>query len=100
MVEDAITNPTSPMPRETIMWKDLSPVASECLQSRISLLSLTGQGENLPSDSNHNQSCEYPRWSAEQQSHSLVISECGGEGGEECMKGEGEDNASDASCNG
>ena len=80
------------------MWKDLSPVASECLQSRISLLSLPGQGEHLPSDSNHNQSCEYPRWSAEQQSHGWVISECSGEGGEEREKGEGDDDTSDASC--
>ena len=98
MVEDAITNPTSAIHREPIMWKDLSPVASECLQSRINLLSLPGQGESQPSDSKYNQSCEYPRWSAEQQSHSSVISECSGEGGEERVKGVGEDDTSDASC--
>ena len=37
MVLDAITNPTNPMHKEAIMWNDLSPVASECLHSRINL---------------------------------------------------------------
>lgn len=41
MVEDAITNPTSPTPREAIIWKDLSPVASECLQVHVNFLSLS-----------------------------------------------------------
>lgn len=41
MVEDAITNPTSPTHREAIIWKDLSPVASECLQVRVNLLTLS-----------------------------------------------------------
>ena len=50
MVEDAITNPTNPTHKGMTMWKDLSPVASECLQPRVSLLSLPGQG-NIPRDS-------------------------------------------------
>jgi len=41
MVEDAITNPTSPTHREAIVWKDLSPVASECLQAHVNSLSLS-----------------------------------------------------------
>ena len=82
------------------MWNDLSPVASECLWSRVSLLSLPRPGGNLPGDSECNQSCEYPRWGAEQQSHSSVIPKCGGEGGEDRVKGEGDDDTSDASCSG
>ena len=39
IVEDAITNPTNPTLRGTIMWKNLSPVASECLQIRVNSLS-------------------------------------------------------------
>ena len=35
IVEDAVTNPTNPMVRGTTMWKNLSPVASECLQIRV-----------------------------------------------------------------
>ena len=39
IVEDAIPNPTNPTLRGTIMWKDLSPVASECLQIRVNSFS-------------------------------------------------------------
>lgn len=42
MVEDAITNPTSPTHKEMTIWKDLSPVASECLQFRVSRLGFLG----------------------------------------------------------
>ena len=38
-MEDAIANPTSPMVRGMIMWKDLSPVVSECLPVRVNSLS-------------------------------------------------------------
>ena len=65
MVENAITNPTSPTHREMIVWKDLSPVASECLQTRVNLLSLSEQEEDLPSDSERDQSCKHPGWDAE-----------------------------------
>jgi hypothetical protein len=44
MVEDAITNPTSPTQKEAIMWNDLSPVASECLWSCVNLLCLQERG--------------------------------------------------------
>ena len=47
MVEDAIANPTSPMIRGMIMWKDLSPVASECLRIRVSSLSHRSSGVYL-----------------------------------------------------
>jgi hypothetical protein len=47
MVEDATTNPTSPVHKEVIVWKGLSPVASECLWSGVSLLSPREQGEDL-----------------------------------------------------
>ena len=37
MVEDAMTNPTSAMDKEPIIWNDLSPTVSECLQRHINL---------------------------------------------------------------
>ena len=86
IVDDAITNPTSPMDKEAIMWKDLSPVASECLWFHVSLLFLQEQREDLPRDSERNQSREHPGRGTEQEGHSWVIPECGGEGGEEHVK--------------
>lgn len=81
------------------MWNDLSPVASECLWFRVNLLSLEMR-ENTPSDSECDQSCEYPRWGAEQQGHSSVIPKCCGESGEERDKGEGSNDAGYTSCGG
>ena len=44
-MEDAITNPTNPTLKEITMWKDLSPVTSECLHSPLSLLPIEmGEG--------------------------------------------------------
>ena len=63
------------------MWKDLSPVASECLQTRVSFLSLPEQ-EDLPSDNERDQSCKHPGWGAEQEGDSSVIPKCSCEGGE------------------
>ena len=83
MVEDAITNPTSPTHKEMTMWKDLSPVASECLGSHVNLLSFPEQEEDIPRDSERDKSCEYPGWSAEQEGHSPIIPKCSGEGREE-----------------
>jgi hypothetical protein len=55
MVEDPTTNPTSPVHKGVITWKGLSPVASECLWSGVSLLSPREQGEDLLCDSEYNQ---------------------------------------------
>jgi hypothetical protein len=40
MVEDATTDPTGLIDKEVTMWKDLSPVAFECLQYHVNLVSL------------------------------------------------------------
>ena len=47
IVEDAITNPTSPTVRGTTMWNDLSPVASECLRIRVNSSSHQSSGAYL-----------------------------------------------------
>lgn len=65
------------------MWKDLSPVASECLQSHVILLSPSGQREGPPRNSERNQSCKHPWWGAEQKGYSSVVPKRGGEGWEE-----------------
>ena len=65
MVENATMNPTNPTHREAIMWKDLSPVVSECLQTRINSFALPEQEEDLPSDKERDQSCKHPGWGAE-----------------------------------
>ena len=83
MVEDEITNPTSPPHKGITACKDLSPVMSECLYSHEDSLSLQEQGEDVPGDGERDQSCKYPGGSAEQEGHSSVIPKCGGEGGEE-----------------
>jgi hypothetical protein len=44
MVEDAITNPTIPPHKDAIMWKDLSPVASECLHYHVRWTSSSNKG--------------------------------------------------------
>ena len=81
MVEDAITNPTSPTDKEATMWKDLSPVVSECL-SYVRFLSLAERGD-LPRDGECDQSGKHPRRSTEQEGYGSVIPECSGKGGEE-----------------
>jgi len=65
MVEAPIANPTSPIHKETMMWNDLTPVLSECLQSCVSSQALRDQGEGLPCDSKSDQSREHPGWYAE-----------------------------------
>ena len=96
MVEDAIANPTSPPHKEAIMWNDLSPVASECLRSVINLLFLLKYGrENLPCDSERDQSGKHPGWCTEQEGHSSIIPERGGECWEERIEREGNDDAGD-----
>ena len=99
MVEDAITNPTSATHKEMTTWRDLSPVASECLKPHLNLLPLPEQAEDEPRDSERNQSCKYPGWSTEQEGHSPVIPKCSGEGGEEGVEREGGDDTGDASHN-
>ena len=98
MVEDAITNPTNPTHKGPIAWKDLSPFASECLESRVSLLPLPEQGKDLPRDGERDQSRKHPGWSTEQEGNSWVIAKCSSEGGEEDAKRDRDDDAGDTSC--
>ena len=98
IVEDAIMNPTNPTHKGPIAWKDLSPFASECLQSHVNLLPLLEQGKDLPRDWERDQSCKHPGWSAEQECNSRVIAKCSSEGGEEDAKRDRDDDAGDTSC--
>ena len=81
------------------MWNDLSPVASECLHSRINLRFRLEWAKNPPRNNERNQSCKYPRWCAEQKGNSPVIPKGSSERGEERVERKGGDDAGNTSCN-
>ena len=93
MVEDAMTNPTSAMDKELIMWNDLSPAVSECLQ-RYS--PPPKKARNLPCHSKCDQACEHPGRCAEQKGDSPAIPKCCSEGGKERVEGKGNNDAINA----
>jgi hypothetical protein len=74
IVEDAMINPTNPKLKHAIICHERSPTASECLNVFHQSRRYSSDTCTVPCHSESNHGGEKPRWRAEEQRYSRIVS--------------------------